>query len=116
MPTFRNTVQIAAGATIPNIMAGSQFEFLGRATRVRVYITADGAGIGQAEVFFGQELEMNQSQVPDAVAAGQGPIIPDNLVVDDVGAPGDRIVVRLSETGGAAVVNVRTLVDLTPLG
>jgi hypothetical protein len=35
--------------------------------------------------------------------------------VNDVGAPGDRLVVRLVETGGAAVAVTRTMVKITPL-
>ncbi len=67
-------------------------------------------------MFFGQELEMNQAPVNNAAAAGQGPLTDQDLVVDDIGAAGDRIVIRLQETGGVANAVVRGLVSITPLG
>jgi len=118
MPAFRFTQTVLAGAIVPNVMTGSQFEFLGRPTRIQIYMIQDGGvgdGIGESEVFFGQELELSQAPITNAAGAGEGPRVPDDQVVDDIGAPGDRIVIRLQETGGANPAQVRGLVNLTPL-
>ncbi len=113
MPTIRFAEVMAAGAIVGNAIAGSQFEFLARASQVQVYVAQDPADSITVEVFFGQEIELPASQVPDAAADGQGPIVPDDLVVDDVGAPGDRLVIRLQNTGGASG-DVRGMVKITP--
>lgn len=116
MPSQRFNTTVAAGTTVANIMAGSQFEFMGRPARVQVYQVGDPAAAGpyNSEVFFGQELELADGPGPIGVAA-IGPTIPDDLVLDDVAAPGDRLIIRLTETGGAANAIVRTLVVITPI-
>jgi len=116
MPSIPFRFSVAAGTTVANALAGSQFEFLGAPSRVQIYLTQDGAvGIGEAEVFFGQEIQLPQGRIPIAVGAGQGPKVPDDVRVDDFGAPGDRIVIRLLETGGALAAVIRGLVQITPI-
>jgi len=118
MPTLRfgaPEATVAIGGVIANLMTGSQFEFLGRPTRVQIYASQDPADLGTMEVFFGQELEMATSPIPFALNAGEGPIVPNDLLLDDFGAPGDRIVIRLTETGGVATAVVRALVVMTPV-
>jgi len=115
MPTIRNVTVLAAGAQNANVLQGSQFEFLGAISRLQIYAIQDStgaAGVGEVEIFFGQELQFTQSPVNIKIA---GPDVPDDLLIDDFGALGDRLVVRVSETGGAAGVTVNTLVKITPV-
>lgn len=113
MPTARFRNVLAANGVVENIIAGSQFEFLGRPSRVQIYSVADLVDTVALEVFFGQELQATQARLP-AVVNGTGPTVPDDLIVDDVGAPGDRLVLRLTEQTGIAGV-VRTMVVITPV-
>lgn len=115
MPTIRSSDVVAIGGTVANVLAGSQFEFLARPSIVQVFITQDPGDFGEVEVFFGQELQSPQAPITEAAAALRGPIVPDDEIVNDIGAPGDRLVVRLVETGGAATAVVRTMVKITPL-
>jgi len=115
MPTAKFTNVLGANAVVQNVMAGSQFEFMGRPTRIQIYAIADLADLVDIEVFFGQELQMAPAQL-GVLAPLTGPIVPDDLLVDDIAAPGDRITIRLTETAGMAATNVRTLVVLTPVG
>lgn len=116
MPSQRFSRTIAAGTTIQNLIAESQFEFVGTPTRVQVYATSDPAvGDAQLEVFFGQELEFAKSPINLAAAAGQGPKTNEDLIADDVAAPGDRITITASETAGALAAEVRVLVSFTPM-
>lgn len=115
MPTVRVTTTLAANETNPNIMAGSQFEFIGPPTRVQVYSLAEAGDGVSAEVFFGQELQLARSPLGVGAAAGLGPIVPDDLIVDDVAAPADRVVIAMTETLGVAATIVRTMVVLTPI-
>jgi len=115
MPTIRNVTALAAGAQVANVLTGSQFEFLGAPSRVQVYAiddTAGAGGVSEVEIFFGQELEFSQSPVNVKAA---GPDVPDDLLIDDFGAGGDRLVVRVTETGGALASIVNTLVKITPI-
>lgn len=114
MPTIRVSSVVPAGGTVANVLAGSQFEFLGRPSIVQVFAVQDTTELGEIEIFFGQELQLPQSPVTQVVAT-TGPNVPDDEIVNDIGAPGDRLVVRLTETGGLAVANVRTMVKITPL-
>jgi len=119
MPTIRSVTALAAGAINANVLQGSQFEFLGTPSRIQVYAIDDtvapavGGGVAEVEIFFGQELEFSQSQINRKAA---GPDVPDDLLIDDFGAAGDRLVVRVSETGGALDVVINTLVKITPMG
>jgi len=125
MPTIRNVTVLAAGAQNANVLTGSQFEFLGAPSRIQVYAIQDDAGagpfgVGEVEIFFGQELEFSQSPpnvltTPAGVAGSGGPNVPDDLLIDDFGAGGDRLVVRVTETGGTNGVTLNTLVKITPI-
>lgn len=114
MPTAKFTTVLGANEVNQNVMAGSQFEFMGRPTRIQIYAIADTGDVVDIEVFFGQELQMAPAQL-GTLAATTGPIVPDDLLVDDIAAPGDRITIRLTETAAVAATNVRTLVVLTPV-
>ena len=116
MPTIRNVSVLVAGGGDPNVLTGSQFEFLGTVSRVQVYAIQDSggaAGVGELEIFFGQELQFSRSPIN---VKSNGPTIPDDLLIDDFGALGDRLVIRLSETGGALGATINTLVKITPAG
>ncbi len=114
MPTFRDSRTLAISEVAANLMAGSQFEFLGRPSRVQVYAVADDGDTADFEVFFGQELELSPAPV-NQVATNTGPIVPDDLLLDDVGAPGDRLTIRATETSGANTAIIRTMVVITPI-
>lgn len=114
MPTFRDARTLAISENVANLMAGSQFEFLGRPSRVQVYAVADDGDLVDFEVFFGQELELSTARI-NQVATGTGPLVPDDLLLDDVGAPGDRLTVRATEASGAATGIIRTMVVITPV-
>jgi hypothetical protein len=116
MPTIRVTSDTGIGGTVANVLAGSQFEFLARPSIVQVFAVQDpSVGTASIEVFFGQELQLPQSPTTFAAAAGIGPNVPDDEIVNDIGAPGDRLVVRLVETGGSTAAIVRTMIKITPL-
>ena len=115
MPTIRTVTALAAGGANANVLQGNQFEFIQTPSRVQVFAVQEGAGVGEIEVFFGQELQLPQTQ-PNLRAAGAGgPSVQDDGLVDDYAAPGDRLVVRVAETGGAAVTALRVLVKITPM-
>jgi len=117
MPSFRTTVALAANQTIANVMAGSAFEFAPSAEEVDVAITQTALAAGftvVADVQFGPEIQIESASVATEEGVNFGPKLPDNVVVSDVAAPGDRLTVRLRETGGAAG-NCTVFVRTSPL-
>lgn len=115
MSVFRVNTTVAAGGTVANIMAGSKFEFLARPSAVRVFAVQDAADLAELDftlgnVVIGEDLPLTER------AAGEGPSMTDDKLVAGVGAPGDRIQIRLRETGGAAPAITRVVVDIAELG
>ena len=115
MPIFRVSYPtLGAGATIANIMTGSKFEFLSRPSAVRIFAVQDAGDLATLDftlgnVVIGEDLPLSQ------VTAGTGPSMTDDKLVAGVGSPGDRIQIRLRETGGAAAAITRIAVEIAEL-
>ena len=113
MPVQTDRRSVAAGAVVENILAGTKWEFPSRPTAVRIFARAastTGNGTAQydltvANVVVGENLDPNDS---DPIA---GPVRPDDLLVEGAAMPGQRIQIRIRETGGSNAVNVRTLIE-----
>lgn len=101
MPAIRVTQALAANQTVTNVLTGSAFEFAGQAEEVEIAITATTADV-VADVQFGPDVQVESAPVPTEVAAGRGPVIPDNILISGIAAPGDRLKVQLRETNGVA--------------
>ena len=112
MPTILRRTALGIAAVADNVLAGSEFEFLPRAARIRVYQVSDQVDT-TLDVSFGNAIQTQAAVSPLEPAANQGPFTDRHLIVDDVADAGDRIVVRVR--GGAAASVTRTLVDITVL-
>lgn len=111
MPVVRDRrVGLAAGAVVANIMTGSEFERLPAPARVRVAMASDAVDV-VADVSFGNVIIGSGISAPLEPAAGVGPRLPDELLVDDNADQGDLILVRL-RSGVAVATEVRTLVRI----
>lgn len=115
MPTIRRKTTLGANETNANIIQGDQFEFISRPTRVQVYALAEFEDFVDIEVFFSQELQIARSELNSGATAGAGARVPDDLILDDVAMPNDRLVIGMTETAGVAATVVRTMVVLTPV-
>lgn len=116
MANFAFNVPVPAGGSVPNALAGSPFEFLGRDSKVALALAVETAGFGSltANVTFGAELQLQNGAIMSERVVGAGALIPDNVVVDDVGAAGDRLVVELNN-GDVAIRSVRGIVRILPI-
>lgn len=111
MPVVRDRrVALAAGAVVANIMTGSEFERLPAPARIRVAMAADAVDV-TADVSFGNVIIGTAISAPLEPAAGVGPRLPEELLVDDMADTNDLILVRL-RTGVAVASEVRTLVRI----
>lgn len=115
MPSFRQTVTLGALATNNNIMAGSIYEFPNQVTRV-VISAVSALPTTTMGVNFGSRTIASavDNVIPTQTAVNVGPVVPDDIVVDDVAMPGERLVISLTD-GGAGAAN-RVFVQLTPVG
>lgn len=113
MPLIMREVSVGAGATDPNLLAGSTFEFV----RGNVFISAGcvAAATGTFIQFLsGADIVLEESPPFVIAAAGSFPIIPDHMYFNDVATIADRIVMSARNPTGGAVVH-RPLLQLTNL-
>jgi len=108
--TMTDNQTVAANTTTGNIFAGNIFEFIQRASIVRFYIVAGGIGMN-VDVLVGNESYVNDQEVS---GANRWPIRNEDLLVEMGALPGERIVVRLRNTTGAALI-VQSLVEVIPV-
>jgi len=112
MPLISDTRSVAANATIDNVLAGSQFEFLPFDAQLDFGIVGAGAlGAILVDVYSGQDVLMESGAIS---ILNRFPVFPDDYSLTDVAGAGERIKVRLRNTTGAAII-VSTAVRVTPI-
>lgn len=129
MPTIRVqnggvTEPLIAGATVFPLQ-GNQYEYLPFPARVEFAIVGhDGTEAGQtalvrATVFSGSDILQQAGPITDksaVTAQSQNAVYPDDFLLDDVAAAGERLSVQLDvppSVSGDAVFD--TVVKITPL-
>jgi hypothetical protein len=107
-------INLGIGAVVPNVVAGSTFEFIGRPSRVTVRgaVEAVTTTPAVAQVQFGSDLQCETSPLP--VVVGGEPTRETPPLADDVAEPGDRIVIRLTNAD-SAVRDIVFHLDVVPL-
>lgn len=111
MPTTRDNRSVAAGVTVLNILDGSLFEIVRRRGQIAIAAVADDATEVLMSVLADTETLLEESTVPLEPAAGQGPNLEDHIMLLEGVSPGDKLTIRLRNTGAGAHV-VRTLVSV----
>lgn len=99
MAVIAGVTNLLAGGSNNNVLAGSAFEFVGRPSIVRVYATGDAAGLIRVTLQSGSDVFMEDSPIS---RANRFPIKPDDLVAEDVAAPGDRLKLAVRNTAAVA--------------
>ena len=122
MPSFALRTNIPANQTVANILTGSAFEFASRDEKVAIAQVQEHNGTPftnrpqdiLSTVQFGSDVQLESGATMIEATLGGGPLIPQNVVVDDVAAAGDRLVIRVENTTAAAI-DVSTIVRILPL-
>ncbi len=109
MPTMTDRRTVALNATVANVLAGLIYEFLPFDAVVEFGIVAAAVGLN-ASVKSGTDVLQDDQEVS---AINRFPVYPDDFVLTDVAAAGERLVVGLRNTTGAGI-QVITVVKLTP--
>lgn len=112
MPLIRFREEMpAAGVADP--LSGSQYEFLPWPAVVRIAMNAEDGGV-VATVSSGSDVLQEEGPISIRETAGVFPNR-ENFDLEDLAAAGDRLKIRLRNTGAATTPEVLGLVDLTPL-
>lgn len=101
-------VSIGANATV-NVLSGKRFENVGATGLLLLAQTGAAAGL-EAEMFVADRNALEKGSVG---AANRVPIIPDDVVVDDVECYlGEKIQLNIiNTTGGAVVYQAKLILD-----
>jgi len=113
MPTIRTVTTLDAGVPVFPLQ-GNQYEYIPFNARIEfavLEITAALVGDVEATVFSGTDILQQQSLISGE--AGGRAKYPDDFLLDDVAAAGERLSVELRSAAGNAVVE--TVVKITPL-
>ena len=125
MPTIRVRNIASAGATTVFPLQGNQYEYLPFNARVEFAIVGhDGVTGGvvtsaRATVFSGSDILQQQGPITDksaVTAQSQDAVYPDDFLLDDVAAAGERLSVQLDIPADATFDAIfDTVVKITPL-
>ena len=110
MPVIMKQVSVPLNGTVDNILAGSAFEFARTNALVSMGVSAAATG---TFVTFNSGADVVAEEFEPAILT-RYPIIPDEMYFSDVAAAGDRLVIRVRNTTGAAII-VRVICQVTPL-
>jgi len=95
-----NISQSIEGNSTVNVLAGSRFENVPRTGFLLLAQTGSASGL-ESEMFVGTRNALENSPVG---AQNRTPILPDDIVVDEVDAfAGEKIQLRVTNTTGAAL-------------
>lgn len=108
MPLIQQSISIAANAVNDNVIAGSQFEFLPYNASLRFALNGSATGL-VSDVYSGQDVLAEQMGVN---ALNRVPINPDDFLLTDVAAAGERIKIRCrNTTAGALTLFFALMID-----
>ena len=102
MPTIKRRTALLASQVIENIIAGSPYEFVGVPSKITVAAVKAAAGVVELSVQVGPELLLDRAPLNAEPTVNAGAMLPDNLLLEEFAAPGDRITISVRETSGAA--------------
>lgn len=111
MPTIMTRTVLAANGTA-NPLSGSQYEYLPFPAYLEFGIVTDAAGVLET-ITSGSDVLLEEAPV-GIRTINTGPIYPDDFMVTDYAAAGDRLKVQLRDTSGAQRV-VMCALKITPL-
>ena len=98
-------------------LQGSQYEYLPWDARLEFAITAEqegsgGDGTAVMNIFSGSDILVQNGDVP---MKGTAIVYPDDFLISDVAAAGERISVEVSTSIGSGTLTIRTVARLTPV-
>lgn len=111
MPMIQGSTSTAAGASTANALAGSVYEYLPYNALVEIAAVDDTNGNQVVSILSGSDVLLEESPVS---TQNRFPIYPDDYLCSDYAAAGDRLVIRVRNTGAAART-LRWAVKISPV-
>jgi len=112
MPSVSLLNTVLTLVTVDNVLTGSQFEFLPYDSYLEFGLTSSGVvGDWIVDVFSGQDVLLEQGSVS---ILDRQPVYPDDFVLTDVAAGGERIKIRIRNSS-AGTLNFFTTLRITPI-
>jgi len=99
MPTMQGSVSVAANAVSANVLAGEQFEFLPSNAQVTLSVAGSAAGLNTTLLAGGVTLINDQA----INSANRFPVIPDDVMSQEVIPGGARILLKFRNTTAGAL-------------
>lgn len=112
MPAIQGQVSILPGVTNNNVLSGSAWEYLPYNAIVEFGLVDDANGDVRVTVQSGADVLMEECPVS---VANRFPLYPDDFILEDVAAAGERLVIRARNTDAATTSVFRYSVRLTRL-
>ena len=113
MPVIQSSVSVAASSVNDNVLAGSQFEFLPYDAALEFGLNGDANGGDlRVDVYSGQDV-ITEQMTPSV--QNRAPVYPDDFVLTDVAAAGERIKVRVRNTSAAGARTLFFGVRISPV-
>ena len=106
---FQTTTSLAAGASVANVLSGTQLELINKPSLVKIGLVASATGM-LATVMSGADVILEESTIS---LANRFPVDPDDFF-KVVAAPGDRLKVALRNPTAGAITYFVT-VETIPL-
>ena len=100
MPTMQDSVSVAANSVSANVLSGQLYEFLEGGTLVVLSVIAAATGIRTTYIC---GVPLINDQATRFRAAADFPLIPDDILLNNM-VPGGRQVLTFRNTTGAAIV------------
>lgn len=110
MPTLQGSTVTAAGQVTANVLAGSIYEYAPFDCMLEIGVVDEATGEQRVTVISGSDVLMEESPIS---IANRFPVYPDDFTMSDYAAAGDRIVIRVRNTG-AASRTLRWVLKITP--
>lgn len=110
MPMIQNSLSVAANQTVANLLSGSIYEYLPFDCYVEIALNASASGL-QAQVVSGSDVLQEQGNMGNQ---NRFPVYPDDFILQDYAAAGDRLVLRVTNTTAGAITTFYA-VKLTPV-
>lgn len=100
MPTMQGTLSVAANSVSANVLAGQLYEFLPADAQIVLSVNGAAAGLNTTFLVAGQALVNDQN----INTQNRFPIIPDDILTQEQGPAGARLILTIRNTTGGAVV------------
>ncbi|SRR5258706_11148946 len=113
MPSISGRTSIATGASVPNVLLGSQYELAPFDGTMLIGLKAD-KNLVTCTVLAGPDTLQESGGLVPFAASEATPVYPDDYHWEDVVAHGDRLKIGLSN-GNAATTIVNWVLRLSPV-